>query len=43
MKNKLKPEIILGIICEAVEIEKRFITESLPCDLIGINSKVCVD
>lgn len=28
------------IICEAVEIEKEFITESLQCKLIGMNSKL---
>lgn len=42
MKNKLKPERIQEIILEAVEIEKKFISESLPSDLIGINSKVDV-
>lgn len=40
MKNKLKPELIQDIIREAVEIEKKFISESLPSDLIGINSKL---
>jgi hypothetical protein len=40
MKNKLKPEIIQGIISEAVKIEKKFVSESLPSDLIGINSNV---
>jgi ribonucleotide reductase beta subunit family protein with ferritin-like domain len=40
LKNRLRPELIQEIIMEAVEIEKRFISESLPSDLIGINSKV---
>ena len=40
MKNTLRPEVILSIICQAVEIEKKFISESLSSDLIGINSKV---
>ena len=40
MKNKLKSERIKEIICEAVTIEKKFISESLPSDLIGINSNV---
>lgn len=40
MKNKLKEERIIEIISEAVTIEKKFISESLPSDLIGINSKV---
>ena len=40
MKNRLRPELIQDIIREAVEIEKKFISQSLPSDLIGINSKV---
>lgn len=38
LNNKLTNERILEIICEAVEIENHFITESLPCELIGMNS-----
>ena len=38
LNNKLTNERILEIVCEAVEIEKHFITESLPCELIGMNS-----
>ena len=38
--NKLENETILMIIKEAVNIEKEFITESLPCDLIGMNSRL---
>ena len=34
----LDPKIIETIITEAVEIEKHFIIESLPCRLIGMNS-----
>ena len=37
LKNKPSQEIILEIIQEAVELEKEFITESLPCTLIGMN------
>jgi ribonucleotide reductase beta subunit family protein with ferritin-like domain len=40
MKNKLKTERIHEIIEEAVKIEKKFVSESLPTDLIGINSGV---
>jgi ribonucleotide reductase beta subunit family protein with ferritin-like domain len=40
LRNKLRPELIQDIIREAVTIEKKFISESLPSDLIGINSKV---
>jgi len=42
LRNKLRPEVIQNIIREAVEIEKKFVSESLPSDLIGINSKVFV-
>ncbi len=38
IKNKIKPEIIYEIIEEAVEIEKEFITDSIPCALIGMNA-----
>ncbi len=38
--NKLSNERILEIVLDAVKIEKEFITESLPVDLIGMNSKL---
>ena len=38
LKDKPDNEIVLSIIMEAVDLEKEFITESLPCDLIGMNS-----
>ena len=38
IKNKLKKEIVHEIFKEAVEIEKEFITESIPCNMIGMNS-----
>ena len=37
-ENKLDSETFYSIIKNAVEIEKEFITESLPCNLIGMNS-----
>ena len=37
LKDKPSKEIILEIIKEAVVLEKEFITESLPCNLIGMN------
>ena len=40
LKNKPPKEKILSIIKEAVELEKEFITESLPCDLIGMNKQL---
>jgi ribonucleoside-diphosphate reductase beta chain len=36
--NKLDPEEVQAIICEAVEIEKEFITDALPVSLIGMNA-----
>lgn len=40
VQNKVSSDRITQIICEAVEIEKEFITESLPVSLIGMNSKL---
>jgi len=40
MNNKLSKEAIYSIITEAVEIEKEFISEALPVELIGMNSTV---
>tara|TARA_Y100000389_G_scaffold79356_2_gene76122 strand:- start:12459 stop:13427 length:969 start_codon:yes stop_codon:yes gene_type:complete len=37
LENKPSNETVIEIISEAVEIEKEFITESLPCSLIGMN------
>jgi len=39
-ENKLSESHFIDIVCEAVSIEKEFITESLPCDLIGMNKKL---
>lgn len=38
LQNKMTSESVAAIIKEAVEIEKEFILESLPCRLIGMNS-----
>lgn len=40
LNNKLSNERILEIICESVEIEMEFVSESLPVELIGMNSKL---
>lgn len=40
LNNKLVPERIYNIIRDAVVIEKEFITESLPCRLIGMNANL---
>ena len=36
--NKLDPKEVEAIICEAVEIEKEFVTDALPVSLIGMNA-----
>jgi ribonucleoside-diphosphate reductase beta chain len=40
LENKMTEEEVQKIILEAVEIEKEFVSESLPVDLIGMNSKL---
>lgn len=40
IENKPSDETILRIITDAVAIEKEFITEALPVDLIGMNAKM---
>ena len=40
IKNKLDYKVIKEMITEAVEIEKEFIIDSIPCNLIGMNSNL---
>ena len=40
LNNKLDSEEIYKIVTEAVEIEKNFINDSIPCAMIGMNSDV---
>jgi len=40
IKNKIPFEQVRSIILEAVEIEKEFVTDSLPVDLIGMNARL---
>ena len=40
LPNKLNESEIREILMEAVEIEKEFICDALPCSLIGMNSKM---
>jgi ribonucleotide reductase beta subunit family protein with ferritin-like domain len=40
LQNKCSKKRATELIKEAVEIEKEFITESLPCKLIGMNAKL---
>jgi ribonucleoside-diphosphate reductase subunit M2 len=43
LANKPDPEEIRAIITGAVTLEKEFICDSLPCALIGMNSKMMSD
>jgi ribonucleoside-diphosphate reductase subunit M2 len=38
LEEKVDQEIVYAMFEEAISIEKEFITESIPCDLIGMNS-----
>ena len=40
LQNKLSEEAVQGIIRDAVDIEKEFITDALPVALIGMNAKL---
>merc|ERR1711862_957092 len=40
MGNKLSNERVIEIITDAVEIEKEFVSDALPVELIGMNSKL---
>ncbi|PPQ67806.1 hypothetical protein CVT26_007053 [Gymnopilus dilepis] len=40
LKRRPHPQTVLRIITEAVEIEKDFLTNALPVDLIGMNAKL---
>lgn len=40
LNNKIDMEVAKSIIMGAVEIERRFICDSLPCELIGMNSNL---
>jgi ribonucleoside-diphosphate reductase beta chain len=40
LNNKLSKEAATRIITDAVEIEKEFVTDALPVNLIGMNAKL---
>lgn len=40
LKNKLPDERVLDIITDAVAIEQEFLTDALPCALIGMNNEL---
>lgn len=43
LKNKPSQDVVHNIVREAVEIEKSFIIEALPCSLIGMNAEKMSD
>merc|ERR1712211_45116 len=40
LQNRLPEDVVHGIVRGAVDAERRFICEALPCDLIGMNSEL---
>jgi ribonucleoside-diphosphate reductase beta chain len=40
VKNKLSEETVIAVIKDAVEIEKEFVTDALPVNLIGMNAEL---
>jgi hypothetical protein len=40
LQNPLEDEVLKEIVTEAVDIEREFICESLPCNLIGMNAEL---
>jgi ribonucleoside-diphosphate reductase beta chain len=40
LQTKLSQREVYNIICEAVDIEKQFISEAIPVDLIGMNARL---
>jgi len=43
LENKLEQNVIHDIFKDAVEIESKFICDSLPCALLGMNSDLMMD
>lgn len=41
--NRVDANVVKQMIAEAVDIEKRFITESIPCSMIGMNADLMTD
>lgn len=42
IQNKLSEDMVQQILCSALDIEKEFIAEALPVNLLGINSKLMI-
>ena len=43
MKTKIDEKEVHEMFIEAIDIEKEFITKSLPCKLIGMNSSLMIE
>lgn len=43
LRNKLSQDVVHDMFADAVDIEMRFITESIPCNMIGMNSELMKD
>ncbi|KAH9330875.1 hypothetical protein KI387_002983, partial [Taxus chinensis] len=40
LNHKLSEDRVREIVCDAVDIEKEFVCDALPCDLVGMNAKL---
>lgn len=40
IQNRLPQDVVHAMIADAVKVEKEFITESIPCSLLGMNSEL---
>ena len=40
--NKLPESVVKTMVTDSVDIERRFITESIPCSMIGMNADLMV-
>ncbi|KAK3233658.1 Ribonucleoside-diphosphate reductase small chain B, variant 2 [Cymbomonas tetramitiformis] len=43
LNGKLEESKVVSIVTDAVEIEKEFVCDSLPCDLVGMNNRLMKD
>lgn len=40
LNHKLSEKRVKEIVCDAVEVEREFVCDALPCDLVGMNAKL---
>jgi ribonucleotide reductase beta subunit family protein with ferritin-like domain len=43
IQNRIPKEVVHAMVQDAVDIEKRFITESIPCSMIGMNANLMTE